>query len=283
MNRIPAANRDLARLLDAHLFVICPNDSGSSFLLRALEACRLVWRLPREGIQMHGYAGPLPTRPQGPDGFRPGLLWAAEPRWIDLFSDPRHYDWPRTRKAWHFHAFAADERASVFVTKSPPHVLCVEQLARHFDHARFLFMVRNPYAVAEGICRYYRHSFPPPYRRQFEACGTSLPTAAATHAATCLAWQRRNVEAWRAHSVFFTYERMCAAPAAVAEEIRTLVPQLADLNLRRRIKVKGYDEPLTDMNARHFARIQADDLAAFNRVFRDHEDALAYFGYALME
>ena len=282
MNRIPAANRDLARLLDAHLLVICPNDSGSSFLLRALEACRLVWRLPREGIQMHGYAGPLPTRPHGPDGFRPGLLWAAEPRWIDLFSDPRHYDWPRTRKAWHFHAFAADERASVFVTKSPPHVLCVEQLARHFHHARFLFMVRNPYAVAEGICRYYRHSFPPPYRRQFEACGTSLPTAAATHAATCLVWQRRNVEAWGSQGVFFTYERMCAEPEVVAEQIRALAPQLADLNMRQRIKVKSYDETLTDMNARHFARMEADDRAAFSRVFEMHEEVLGHFGYEVM-
>ena len=82
--------------------------------------------------------------------------------------------------------------------------------------------------------------------------------------------------------MFFTYERMCAAPEAVAEEIRALAQQLADLNLRRRIKVRSYDEPLTDMNARHFARLQPDDLAAFNRVFRDHEDALAYFGYELM-
>lgn len=38
VNRVPAANRDLSRRLDAHLLVICPNDSGSSFLLRALEA-----------------------------------------------------------------------------------------------------------------------------------------------------------------------------------------------------------------------------------------------------
>ena len=282
MNRVPAANRDLARLLDAHLFVICPNDSGSSFLAGVLETCRAVWRLPQEGQRTHGYAGPLPWLPHGPDRWIPGLLWAAEQRWIDLFSDPRNYDWPRTRRAWYFHAYAADERASVFVTKSPSHVLCVEQLARHFDNARFLFMVRNPYAVCEGICRYYRQSFPLRYRRQFQERGKSLPTAAATHAATCLAWQRRNVEAWRDQSAFFTYERMCAEPEAVAEEIRTLVPQLADLHLRRRIKVKGYDETLTDMNARHFARIQADDLAAFNRVFAVHEEALRHFGYEML-
>ena len=59
-------------------------------------------------------------------------------------------------------------------------------------------------------------------------------------------------------------------------------PQLEDLNLRQRIKVKCYDKMLTDMNARHFARMEADDLAAFNRVFEGHEDALRHFGYELM-
>ena len=176
-------------------------------------------------------------------------------------------------------ANAADARASIFVTKSPPHVLCVAQLARTFANARFLFMVRNPYAVAEGICRYYRSSFPPPYLGQFETRGKCLAEAAATHAANCLRLQRRNVEAWEHCGVFFAYERMWAEPGAVADEIRALVPQLDDLTLRRRIRVKSYDEVLGDMNP----RLRADDLAVFNRVFRAHEDVLAHFGYQLME
>ena len=36
------------------------------------------------------------------------------------------------------------------------------------------------------------------------------------------------------------------------------------------------------MDALHFARMQADDLAAFNRVFEAHEDALRHFGCELM-
>ena len=76
---------------------------------------------------------------------------------------------------------------------------------------------------------------------------------------------------------------MCAEPEAVADEIRALAPQLDDLTPRRRIRVKSYDETLTDMNPRHFARLQENDLAVFNRVFRAHEDVLAHFGYQLME
>ena len=101
--------------------------------------------------------------------------------------------------------------------------------------------------------------------------------------ANCLAWQRRNVEAYRDRGVFFTYEQMCGDPATVARKVRTLVPALDDLNLRQRIAVKEYDEMLTDMNDRQLANLDPEDVAVFNRVFREHRDTLGWFGYDLMD
>ena len=138
-------------------------------------------------------------------------------------------------------------------------------------------------SFCEGICRRYRTGFPTLYHRQFTAPGKSLPAAAATHVAHCLVWQRRNVEAYRDRGMFFTYEQMCGDPAAVARKVRTLVPALDDLVLRRRIAVKDYDETLTDMNGRQIANLDAEDVAAFNRVFREHRDTLGWFGYKLMD
>ena len=283
MNYVPGAGRNLVNLIGTHLFVVCPNNSGSTFLTATLETCRATWRLPQEGQMIRGFAGPVVSRAYGRDRWFPGLLWASEPRWCDLFADPRHYDWPRTRKAWYFHARAHTPDASVFVTKSTQHVLHVEQLVRHFRNAKFLFMVRNPYAVCEGICRRYRTRLGPHYQRQFVVPGRSLPAAAATHVVHCLAWQRRNVETYRDRGVFFTYEEMCAEPVTVAQKVRSLVPELDDLILRRRIAVKEYDEMLTDMNARQIANLAAEDVAAFNRVFREHRETLGYFGYALLD
>ena len=283
MNYVPGAGRDLARLIGTHLFVVCPNNSGSSFLAAALETGRATWRLPKEGQMIRGFAGPVPIRAYGRERWFPGLLWASEPRWLDLFTDPRHYDWPRTRKVWYFHARAHVPDATVFVTKSPPHILHVEHLVRHFRDATFLFMVRNPYAVCEGICRRYRTRLGARFQRQFVVPGKSLPAAAATHVANCLVWQRRNVETYRDRSVFFTYEEMCAEPVTVARKIEALVPELDDLILRRRLAVKEYDEMLTDMNARQLANLDAEDVAAFTHVFREHRDTLGYFGYALLD
>ena len=297
---VRGATRDLESMITAHLFVVCPNNSGSSFLASALAACRAVWSLPREGQGIPGYAGPVTTRD-------PELaIWAAGPRSIGLFTDPDRHDWARTRKAWYFFARAHDPGASVFVAKSSQHVFQVGQLARHFRNPRFAFMVRNPYAVCEGICRNFRRRFGG--RRLPRAAGRrSLEETAAAHVVHCLARQRRNVEACGvcpqapsgpalgassggrsrilsgSRGVFFTYEAMCADPERVARLIRSLAPELADLDLRRRLPVKGrYDEVLTDMNARQIGRLTAGQVAAFNRVFHEHRDALDYFGYDLL-
>ena len=274
---IRGADRDIGNAIAVHLFVVSPNNSGSTFLASALAACRAVWSFPAEGQSIPGYAGPVTTR--SPDL----AVWAAEPRTIARFADPGRHDWQRTRKAWYFFARARDPGASVFVEKSSQHVFQVGQLARHFHNPRFLFMVRNPYAVCEGICRNVRRRFGRDSLPRVSGPGRSLEETAAAHVVHCLAQQHRNVEAHGKRGVFFTYEAMCAEPARVGREIRTLVPALDDLNLRRRLPVKGYDETLTDMNARQLARLTAGQVVAFNRVFHAHRDIFDRFGYETLD
>ena len=279
---VPAAGIDLPRLLRQHLFVVCPNNSGSSFLTAALETSANAWRLPHEGRQMYGYVGPVPWRMRQPDAPPPDLLWAAKPEWIEQLADPARHNWPRTAKAWYFLANASNPTACVFVTKSPTHVLQVEQLAAAFPNARFLFMVRNPYAVCEGICRRQR-ALTRLYEFGFVRTGANLERMAAEHVAACMAWQRRNIEDYQQSGLFFTYEEMCAAPGEVARRIRGLVPELADLNLRQRLPAKDYNEMLTDMNPRQIASLTGEQIATFNEVFCEQQELLRYFGYDLLE
>ena len=137
-------------------------------------------------------------------------------------------------------------------------------------------MVRNPYAVCEGICR--------SLRRSSLARGRDLPDAAARHVVNCLNFQRRNIETHAGRGAFFTYEAMCENPEAVEDNIRELVPELDDLRLRQRLPVKGnYDEMLTNMNDRQIARLDAAQIATFNRVFGKHRNLFEHFGYEIME
>ena len=297
---VMGVNHDLERLVGMHLFVICPNNSGSTFLKEALATCRATWNLPREGQGMPGYVGPSSWFPLQPGLPTTNLLWASDRFWMDLHADTNAYDWPRTRKAWYRLAYARDPQACVFVTKTPVHLLVVDDLARHFRNPRFLFMVRNPYAVCEGIFRHYGvipHKFKE--LAEFMGTGLSLPEAAATHAVNCLARQRRNLEKHLnpeagevrrgapivrpGRGVFFSYETMCARPQRTARAIEAAAPALNDLELRRRLKVKRrYREMLTDMNARQIERLGEQDVEALNRVFEAHREILDYFGYDLL-
>ena len=157
-----AAGRELDRCITTHLFGIVLNHSGSTFLQMAVAKCRATWNLRSEGLFALGYCGPVAGRDRlaGVPG-----IWASRQCWRDALADPAAYDWPRTRRAWYFQAFARDPGASVFFTKSPPHLLVVQQLARHFPNPKFLFMVRNPYAVCEGICRSLVRARPRPCGR----------------------------------------------------------------------------------------------------------------------
>ena len=148
------ALHDLERVVATYLFVIGSNNSGTTFLQRALATSRRTWNLPDEGAAMFGYIGPRAANDPGLAAS--ARIWAARKRWLNVLEDPAKYDWPRIRKGWYFQAHARDPAASVFVEKSPRNLLVVDALARHFRNARFLFLVRNPYAVCEGICRTLR-------------------------------------------------------------------------------------------------------------------------------
>ena len=269
MSRVYGAQHDVERAVGTHLFGIAPNNSGSTFLKAALATCRATWNLQHEGQRMFGFAGPSQYQ-------KVPLIWSAEPDWLAVLTDPDAYDWERNRRAWYFQAFAREPSASVFYTKQPPFLLYVGELARHFANPKFLFMVRNPYAVCEGICRNLR--------RSRVARGRDLPAAAARHVVNCLDYQRRNIETHAERGVFFTYEEMCDEPEAVEGKIRALVPELDDLRLRQRLVVKGrYHEMLTNMNERQIARLDAGEIEAFNRVFRPRRDLLDHFGYRILE
>lgn len=250
-----------------HLFLLAPNNSGSTFLAAALADCARVWSLPREGQHVGGFQGPSSR------GTGTRLLWAADAASVAAFRDAAAYDWTRTRRAWEFHARASQAGADTLVVASPPFLLIADQLAAEFPDAAFLILVRNPYAIAEGIIRRGEAAGPVPP-------GDSLATTAARHIVAALAAQEANRAALGSRAAFFTYEEMCAASTAVAARIATLAPALADLDLTRARPVKGrYDEPLRDMNAGQIARLTPEQIADLDTVFAAHRPLLTRFGY----
>jgi hypothetical protein len=263
------AHHDLDRTVRTHLFLLCPNNSGSSFLQKALATSHRTWNLTREGQHALGYASP------DPNAAGLSFIWGSSPDWTFHFRNPMSHDWPRTRRAWYFQASSRSADAPIFTTKAPPFLLVPELLAEAFPGARFLIMVRNPYATAAGILR---------CRSRMEGPqGDALRHLVAAHLVTCFEAQNRNRQAFDATSAFFLYETMCDEPETVEAHIRALLPDLDDLRLRQRIPVKKlYAEELRNMNADQIARLTGRDIELLNEVLGPQEALFRAFGYELL-
>lgn len=256
-------------VVEKHLFLLCPNNSGSTYLSQAIAQSRKVWSLKREGQHTFGFAGPDTANSKWP------LIWGAADESITHFAQGQ-YDWERTRKAWYLQAQSSDVNAPVFHTRSPPFLLIPDQLVASFAKTRFLLMVRDPYAALEGILRRWTRS------SQYPA--EELPAIGARHLVTCFEHQRRNRERFAEISAYFTYEQLCEDPADIATRIAALMPELDDLDLTQRLSVKGaYDEPLRNMNADQIARLAPGQIAAATAVFRENESLFAAFDYQLRD
>ena len=261
------AQHNLTALITTHLFVISPNNSGSTFVKNVLATCSGTWNLRREGQHAFGFGGPTPNKLKIP------YLWASEQQYLDALTQVDAFNWEAAKKAWYFQAFSSNPAATVFVEKSPPFLLHVEQLSRHFHNAKFLFMVRNPYAMAEGILR---------------AAGWFYPTRAvavkqaAIHIVNCLRFQKSNLARFPNDGLFFTYEQLCAEPERLQTQIAELVPELGELVLQQQVSVKGnYDEPLRNMNEQQVSRLSSVDFDTLNEVFAPEQGLLQSFGYGL--
>jgi len=249
------------------LFILAPNNSGSTLLRKHIEQSFFARFLEQEAQHTKGFIGPSSRE----TGLR--LLWAHTEEAVRQFSCPSAYDWQASAKAWFKQSKSNSVKGIVFVTSSPPFLLLMRQLDQHFSDARFLIMARDPYAVVEGI---YRR------RKLLPVSEENCYQAAAEHIVRCLHYQRRNIDAQLANSVTFTYEDLCDHTNSVKQKIQELVPELIDLNFVRKVSVKG--QPASHIENRNTQQISALKPEAFeniNNVFGEHQALLESFGYAV--
>lgn len=251
-------------VVHTHLFIISPNNSGSTFLRRSFEFSHKVWWLPREGQHMPMFPGPF-TR-----DTRDALIWNATPDRRDRFLGEA-YDWDQARQLWYFLARTRAAHASVFVTSSPPFLLQMASLQRAFLGTRFLLMTRDPYAVAEGILR-----------RPIEriARGENIYSLVTRHIGECFKHQLANIANFPDTALRLTYEELTDNPQHSAARIRAFLPQIEDYTLDNPVAVKGnYHEKARNMNGDAFGRLTDEVIDRLRVGFADFASEIEALGY----
>lgn len=231
--------------MSSYLFVLCPPYCGSTLLWKLLSTSANVSALPDEGQFLPELSDVMRDKPWDQDRVLP---------------------WPEIKRVWESYW---DSSKPVLLEKSPPNLIRAREIQSHFQPARFVIMVRNPYAQVEGLMR--RNGWKERFSAHF--------------AMRCLRAQLDNASELD-DVMLLSYESLVANPVEACARLAAFVPELDDLDPAASFEVHSIDgtlnRPITELNSKKIATLSADSLATMNTVFEQHTDTLAAWGYELI-
>lgn len=177
----------------------------------------------------------------------------------------------RIKRNW---GFWYDGSKPVFLEKSISNAARIKFLEKHFQPAYFIYIVRNGYAVAEGI------------RRKSDLKKWATPVAGEQYPLELCAeqWSEsdRYVSANAAnfqHFLTIKYEDLAENTDAVLAEVCQFIgipsEPLLDIG-QQTLDVTGYNSTVKNMNASSLKRLTAEDVQTIQRVAGER---LAQWGY----
>ena len=183
----------------------------------------------------------------------------------DRWDENVQYPWKKVRKIWLKYW---DYSKPIFLDKSIPNIMRVDEIEKVFSPIKYMCMVRNPYAQVEGLMR----------RNKQDA------KSAAEFAIKCLYYQSKNRK--RENILFFTYEQLCDNGEEIFQRMIKFIPELSDLDMNieltsHNFKSKGKMKK-ANLNDEKIAKISETDFEIINSIFEKDKDLLKEFGYKII-
>lgn len=242
---------------ESWVFVVGCYNSGTELLMKVLGTHPSISSLPTEGQFLTD---------QLPKDYELGLprMWALREELFRLREDDSGPDPVRLKREW---LMRLDRTRPVFVEKSPPNAARTRWLQAHFPKARFICMVRDGYAVAEGIRRkaeptHLRNGWP------IELCARQ--------------WNRSNEilledAAALREAIWVRYEDLTSDPQQEFQRILDFIGvDVERLPHDRSWSVHERNEGIRNMNAHNLASLSLDDVRI---IAREAHAMLSHFGY----
>jgi len=248
---------------DKWVFIVGCYNSGTELLMHMLGSHPSVGSLPDEGQFLTD---------QFLADYELGLprMWTMQEK---LFRLTEHDDGPNARRLKKEWLMRLDRSRPVFLEKSPPNAARTRWLQQNFENAHFIAMVRNGYAVAEGI------------RRKAEP--RHLPDG--WPLALCARQWQRSYEVLLEDSrhigklIWVRYEDLTADPASEMKRITEFLG-IQPLAANHRAfdqtwTVHEKRDVIRDMNSDSISRLDSQEREI---VTREAESMLLHFGYELL-
>lgn len=240
-----------------HLFLLVANNSGSTLLHNLLKQSPDVSVLPYEGQLDNNWRGPHPIKL----GVR-HIFTEKE----SIFRDPAQYDWEHNKTYWDSVWSKYNPTAKVRLEKSPPNIVRTDMLLEHFADVKFISMIRNPYAMFEGIQR-----------------GNQAATdeQAMRHAIRVIEIGNENRKL--DNCLFFTYEQLTTDTKAIVDQIEGFLG-IEGVDFSQPFRAKEYVRPIENLNEEQIDRIikLPHRMKLFRSILEPHEDLLKAYGYDIL-
>jgi Aspartyl/Asparaginyl beta-hydroxylase/Sulfotransferase family len=240
-----------------HLFLLVPNNSGSSVLHDLIATSSEVAVLPGEGQFCPNFIGPLAST------FKVAHFFTKKE---EIFRNKNNYQWNIISNQWRALWKQNNSDAKILLQKSPPDILRTDMLLETFEDTKFIIMIRNPYAMVESILR---------------ANNNCSIAEAATHAIRCLEIQLAHSETYY-DALVTTYEDLTENTDIIKNKIQDFLG-INDIDSDSVFYSKGYTSKIRNMNADQIKRFTNKQLVEINRVFREKQSVLKECGYSLIE
>ena len=240
------------------VFVVGCYNSGTTLLAEVIGAHPLISALPTEGQF-------LTDQFAADHELGLGRMWVKREDLYRLTEADSGPDVHRLKKEW---GMRLNTRKPILLEKSPPNAARTRWLQSNFENAHFIAILRNGYAVAEGIRRKGRPAHLE--RWPLEDCAYQ--------------WKRSNLvleeDSKRlTNFMWVRYEDFTEDTAGTLAGIFDFLGIRTEpgMDLAREWAIHERSEPIANMNAQSIRRLTPEDIAVIERVAGD---TLAHFGYA---
>lgn len=251
---------------DRWIFIVGCYNSGTSLLARILAKHPLVGGMPDEGVY---YTDSLSY----PEQFGWPRMWVECLDQVRLDPDDATPERIlRIKKQW---SLAYPKGKPNLLEKSVVNAVRMPFLQAHFQPAFFISLVRNGYAVAEGI---QRRTNPagwknPRYSEQYpiELCARQWRASDEV-----IGRDGENLERF----IQISYEDLTSEPVGVMRKVTDFLglPALDSSVLEQAWFIRDKRKTIQNMNAGSFERLSDEDVRAIERVAGD---GLAKYGYSV--
>lgn len=240
----------LAKKNHKFLFILSPPYSGSTLLTQIISTSKK--------ISCNNYLATMEGQ------LLPELRnhMFNEDRW----DQSNIYDWYKIKSVWMKYW---DRSKTILMDKTTTNIMRFDEIKKEFNNTYAICLVRNPYAVVEGIIR--RNSKPIEFAIEFVI--------------KTLQYQKYNIENNK-NLIWIKYSELCDNQDLVNKKINTILPEIDDLDFNKFFSAHNFkNEPLkiTNLNNEKISKLKKVDISKINKYFLEEKELLQFFNFQIIK